>query len=1339
MTNETDHPESLGAYRVESLLGRGGMGEVFLAWDARLERHVAIKRILPEPLPDKRARARFLREARAIARLNHPAILQVFDLFDADGVDCLVMEYVEGHGLSELLARGPLPIQRVLTLGREIATGLAEAHAKGLIHRDLKPDNVRIDTGGHAKILDFGLARLLFTDGAGQATMTHSGTLVGTVFAMSPEQASGREVDHRSDLFAFGALLYAMVTGVSPFLGGNVLDTLRRVTSESPEPVAALRPETPPALVELIDELLAKEPNRRPQNAKLVITTLERIAEPNGAGTESSAPPPVAATTATVTAVEDQITGEMPAPSSGARIETAPRLVVASELVEQARLIEHLGESRGGDLLERHDELWRRLLERHGGRSAGRGIGVFARAMDGVAFTLAYHRGVENVTEPDGELDLAARSALHFGEVMLRHRSGEEVASGALVIEAEGQARMVVERLLGVAHRRQILLSRSAFDLARGAAASNNHPETLRWLAHGSYVVDGLDDSLELFEVGLEGFSPLSEPVDSPLARRAVSFSDELVLGWRPARGQAIPRRPTWTLTEPLGEGGYGEVWLATHASAERRVFKFCFEASRLRALQREVTLLRLLRDALGHRTDITRVLDWNLDAAPYFVELEHASGGDVVSWAGDSLASIPLATRIELVAQVADALEAAHSVGVLHKDVKPENVLIETVDDRPTAKLTDFGIGLLLDPGALRGHGLDPRGFTDTLDTATTTGSRVYVAPELLEGKPATVQADLYSLGVVLYQITVADLDRPLATGWRRDVEDPLLAEDIARLTDGSPEHRPAGAGEVARSLRRLEARHVEVDAQTRRVRRRRLGRGFLAVAALLVAVLGMLWLQAESNRRQAEALAERADRARGEAEELIAFMLGDLHKQLRAVGRLDALESAGHQALDYFDGLDAADRSPATLARWAKALHQMGDIRMAEGDLDGAEALFSDALARTREQFAAQPSDDALFELGQSLFWVGNVHWRRGDYAAATPFMEGYLARSAELSDRDPKNTDWLLEVAFGHNNVADLLLARNNPALALEHFRHALDISQRLVTLEPERGDRRLRVATAHLKIAEVDYALGDIQAAASQAETAVELLETLVREQPDQSPWLRRLALALDWAATYRLDLGALDTAHTHWQRNLEIVESLHRLDPSHLEWRTLLVASYRRRAEMLDYLGDPAEARQAFDRALDIAGPMAPGDDFACRTRATTHSRFARHHLARGRAGEASRQAEAALELLAGRFQPDDLRAVRFFAQAHLVHGEALAASGDDDRAEAAWVKARRLLTEQLAATKGRSTPRDLIFLAQVNQLLGRREEAETHTFALLGMGARHPRLLACCASFIDPS
>ena len=265
----------IGPYRVKALLGRGGMGEVHLAWDERLRRHVAIKRIRPKALGVTREqRIRLRREARAAAGLSHPAIVQIHDLLATGDGDYIVMEHVEGERVTTFLSRGALDLALAVRLAREVAEGLAVAHDRGVVHRDLKADNVMVTAAGHAKILDFGLV-LSAADDDGE--LSRPGQPLGTAHAMSPELLAGGGVDHRADLFALGVLLYEMTTGQRPFQGRGAADTMRRVQQEQPRPPEEIEPRLPSPLVDLMARLLAKDPQRRPPGAAHVATVLDEI------------------------------------------------------------------------------------------------------------------------------------------------------------------------------------------------------------------------------------------------------------------------------------------------------------------------------------------------------------------------------------------------------------------------------------------------------------------------------------------------------------------------------------------------------------------------------------------------------------------------------------------------------------------------------------------------------------------------------------------------------------------------------------------------------------------------------------------------------------------------------------------------------------------------------------------------------------------------------------------------------------------------------------------------------------------------------------------------------
>jgi serine/threonine-protein kinase len=281
-------PSSIGPYRVIRRLGSGGMGEVFLAHDPRLDRQVAVKRIHTTSGGDVGRRSRFLREARVTAALSHPAIVQVFDLVSEGDADHIVMEYVPGTTLHQLLRAGALPLTRGLPIAVAVAEGLAEAHRSGVVHRDLKAENVLLTADGRAKISDFGIAHRPWA--AGDESLTREGAVLGTHRVMSPEQACGDATDARSDLFSFGILLYEMFTGRSPFLAETGLATVQRVMQLRQAPAAEAVPGLPRELSELIDHLLEKEPMLRPRDAAEVAGRLRTLATGEGGG-EATLPP----------------------------------------------------------------------------------------------------------------------------------------------------------------------------------------------------------------------------------------------------------------------------------------------------------------------------------------------------------------------------------------------------------------------------------------------------------------------------------------------------------------------------------------------------------------------------------------------------------------------------------------------------------------------------------------------------------------------------------------------------------------------------------------------------------------------------------------------------------------------------------------------------------------------------------------------------------------------------------------------------------------------------------------------------------------------------------------
>ena len=285
--------QTLGHYRIEAKLGEGGMGVVYKARDTHLDRAVAIKVLPQDRVADAERKRRFVQEAKSASALNHPYILHIYDIDVAERVDYIAMEYVEGRTLDELIRSKGLKLNDALKYAMQTADALAAAHAAGIIHRDVKPSNVMVTDTGVVKVLDFGLAKLsdLMEDDASETTRTmrartEEGTILGTIAYMSPEQAEGRKLDSRSDIFSFGSVLYEMITGRRAFQGETRLSTLSAIVHKEPSPLPEA---TPPEIGKIILRCLRKDPARRYQTMADLKVALEDLHEETRSGRQASA------------------------------------------------------------------------------------------------------------------------------------------------------------------------------------------------------------------------------------------------------------------------------------------------------------------------------------------------------------------------------------------------------------------------------------------------------------------------------------------------------------------------------------------------------------------------------------------------------------------------------------------------------------------------------------------------------------------------------------------------------------------------------------------------------------------------------------------------------------------------------------------------------------------------------------------------------------------------------------------------------------------------------------------------------------------------------------------
>ena len=723
------------------------------------------------------------------------------------------------------------------------------------------------------------------------------------------------------------------------------------------------------------------------------------------------------------------------------------RTLVISDLVASTALTEKLGDVRAAEVFARHDRVARDLLQSYEGREIDRSDGfllLFRRPISALRFALDYHRALAGLGA-ELDVELRARVGIHLGEVVLRRNPEQDVARGAKPLEVEGIAKPLAGRLMSLAVGGQTLLTRAAFDFARQSGAQGRREaEKLRWLAHGSYVFKGLEDPVEIFEVGDEGGAPLRPPAPS---EKAEPLGAQLqVLGWRPAPHLEIPSRPNWQVERKLGEGGFGETWLAHHKKTHApRVFKFCYDKKSLSSLQREITLFRLLKEELGERDDIGRILDWSFDEAPYFIEAEYSEAGSLNQWAAEQggVGAVALATRLEIVAQVADALAAAHSVGVLHKDVKPDNVLIGTgTSGNPRAVLIDFGVGAITDRRRLEEVGITVLGLTVTTDETPSSyaGTRLYMAPELLEGKAATLQADIFALGVLLYQLVVGDLSRALAPGWRRDVEDELLKEDIDAAVDGVPAKRLADAHQLAerlrslperRQLRRDQLRREEAAQRAREALKRSQRRRRVMTVAMAVLALFAVTMAVQARRITREA--ERANREAEAARQVSGFLV-DLFSSA------DPDETGGEEVTvrELLDrGAQRIDVDLATQPEIrARLLQTMARVYDRIGSHRAAAQKATLALEISRRLHGGDPP-----ALAESLGLLAAASGNLGNFDEAEALhLEALALRRRHFGSRH-------VEVAAGLDSLGELLRRKGKPSEAETTLREAVAIFEEL----------------------------------------------------------------------------------------------------------------------------------------------------------------------------------------------------------------------------------------------------------------------------------------------------
>ena len=570
--------------------------------------------------------------------------------------------------------------------------------------------------------------------------------------------------------------------------------------------------------------------------------------------------------------------------------------------------------------------------------------------------------------------------------------------------------------------------------------------------------------------------------------------------------GQVVPGREQWRLSRPMDLSGSSEVWLAENPKThEQRVFKFAADGARLKGLKREITVSRFLRETLGDRPEFVRILEWNFETPPFFLESEYA-GSNLSEWAEaqGGLGKIPHETRLQLLVDVAQAVAAAHDIGVLHKDLKPGNVLV--VPGRNAdwqIKLADFGSASLFEPSRLQALGITNLGFTQTtsLELQAMTGTLMYMAPEVLSGQSPSASADVYALGIMLYQLIVGDFRKPLAPGWEAEIQDPLLREDIADAACGDPGKRLSSAADLVERLltreqrrvarNELEAAKLRAQVAERKLAETRARRPWVvfAVVALATGLSVSFVLYRRATRER-----DNANRQSAIASSVNRFLSDDL------LGRGNPFVS-GTTSESLMDAVKQASPSidrkfkdePLVAARLhqtiARTLDSRTDYADARGEYDRAATLF--------KQVDGELSQDAIVtQLQRSALEARS--YQKDSLPLAKSILEQQKALMARIPHLRPDVPVW----QFSAQGM--IALIENNAQSAAENFQAAVEKAEVLPEFdESARLTFKQRLGFSYIR-------LGD---GAKAEQIFRELIAAFTRVAGADSPHVLRVRLNL----------------------------------------------------------------------------------------------------------------------------------------------------------------------------------------------------------------------------------
>lgn len=663
-----------------------------------------------------------------------------------------------------------------------------------------------------------------------------------------------------------------------------------------------------------------------------------------------------------------------------------------------------------------------------------------------------------------------------------------------------------------------------------------------------------------------------------PVYCKTVAAPSAPQLGFK--AGDAVKGREQWRMSRPMDASGSSEVWLAENPKThEQRVFKFAADAVRLKALKREITVSRFLRESLGDRPEFVRILEWNFETAPFFLESEYA-GANLAEWsaAQGGLAKIPYETRLQLLIEVAEAVAAAHRIGVLHKDLKPANILIVSGSNgERQIKIADFGSASLFDPSRLQALGITNLGFTQTasLEQQAMTGTLMYMAPEVLAGQSPTATADVYALGVMLYQLTIGDFRKPMAPGWEAEIQDPLIREDIADAACGDPARRLNSAGELSERLRSLEQRRVRRDelegARLRaQIAERKLAEArarrpwmALAVTALAAGLALSLVLYRRAIRER-----DNANRQTAIANSINRFLSDDLLGRSNPFVSGKSSESLVDAIVQASPAIDQQFRNEPLVAAHlhqtiARALDNRTNYPEARKEYDRAAILF--------RQVDGDLSQDAIIvDLQRTTLEARS--YEAGSLSKAESLLKEQKERIAKLAHPRPDLAVWL---ASAQGMVA---LIQNNASLAAQTFQEAVNKAALLPEFdESARLTFQQRLGFSYIRLGQ----------GAKAEQTFRDLIAAFTRVAGPDSPNVLRVRLNL--AQAYMIQNKNAEAVQ---EANAIYPEFVSRLGPDHELTMQLLTTRAQSEGSLERWDDAIRDDLAIHDMALRKQGPLS---------------------------------------------------------------------------------------------------------------------------------------------------